>query len=178
MKPVRPKGNHPWIFTGRTDAEAETPILWPPDAKGWLTGKDPDAGKDWGPSWEERGDRGWEHHWLNGHECEPTLGDGKGQESLVCCISWDRKELDTTERLNKRLFRKLHLFLAPHIASSVLISTVNQLLRCWMVATTRESTVGLWVKHPSAETSGSAHSQFNATFWYLHLCSLCGIQRV
>ena len=84
-----------------------------------------------------------------------------------------------TERLNnKRLFRKLHLFLAPHITSSVLISTVNQLLRCWMVATTRESTVGLWVKHPSAETSESAHSQFNATFWYLHLCSLCGIQSV
>ena len=71
-QPVHPKGNQPWIFIGRTDAEAETPILWPPDAKNWLTGKDPDAGRDWGQ--EQKGTTedemaGW-HHWLNGHEFE------------------------------------------------------------------------------------------------------------
>ena len=72
IQPVHPKGIQSWIFIGRTDAEAETPIIWPPDIKSWLTGKDPDAGKDWGQ--EEKGMTedamvGW-HHWLNGHECE------------------------------------------------------------------------------------------------------------
>ena len=72
IKPVNPKGNQPWIFIGRTDAEAEVPILWPPDAKSWLTRKDSNAGKDWGQ--EEKGATGDEivvwHHWLNGHEFE------------------------------------------------------------------------------------------------------------
>ena len=81
-----------------TDAEAETPILWPPDAKSWLTGKDPDAGKDWGQ--EEKGATenemvGW-HHWLNGHELEQTQGESDGQRSLACCSSWGRKESDIT----------------------------------------------------------------------------------
>ena len=72
IQPVHPKGNQSWIFIGRTDAEAEIPILWPPDVKNWLIGKDPDAGKDW--RWEEKGTTedemvGW-HHWLNGHEFE------------------------------------------------------------------------------------------------------------
>ena len=76
IKPVNPKGNQPWIFTGRTDAEAEAPILWPPDVKNWLIWKDPDAGRDWGQ--EEKGTTedemaGW-HHWLHGHESEWTLG--------------------------------------------------------------------------------------------------------
>ena len=75
-KPVHPKGNQSWIFTGRTDAEPGVPILWPPDEKSWLIGKDPDAGKDWRQ--EEKGMTenetvGW-HHWLNGHECEQALG--------------------------------------------------------------------------------------------------------
>ena len=82
IKPVNPKGNQPWVFTGRTDAEAEIAILWPPDAKSWHVAKDPDAGKDWRQ--EEKGTTedemvGW-HHWLNGHEFEETLGDGEGQE--------------------------------------------------------------------------------------------------
>ena len=72
IQPVHPKGNQSWILIGRTDAEAETPVLWPPDAKNWLTGKDPDAGKDW--RWEEKGITGDEmvgwHHRLNGHEFE------------------------------------------------------------------------------------------------------------
>ena len=92
----------PWTFTGRTDAEAEAPTLWPHDAKSQLMGKDPDAGKDWGL--EEKGAAedemvGW-HHQLNGHEFEQALGDGEGQGSLACCSSWACKELDTTERLN------------------------------------------------------------------------------
>ena len=80
IQPVYPKGNHPWIFIGRADAEAETLILWPPDAKNGLTGKDPDAGKDWGQ--EEKGTTedeivGW-HHWLDGHEFEQALWVGNG----------------------------------------------------------------------------------------------------
>ena len=103
IKPVNPNGNQSWIFIGRTDAEAEAPILWPPDVKSWLTGKDSDAGRDWGQ--EEKGVTqdemaGW-HHWLNGHESEWTSGTGDGQGGLVCCDSWGRKELDTTEWLNK-----------------------------------------------------------------------------
>ena len=99
---VYPKGNQSWIFIGRTEAEAEAPILWPPDAKNWLTGKDLDAGKDWRQ--EEKGTTedemvGW-HHWLNGHEFEQTPGVGDGQGGLVCCSPWGRKESDTTERLN------------------------------------------------------------------------------
>ena len=102
IKPVNPKGNQPWIFIGRADAEAEAPVLWPPDVKNWLTGKYPDAGKDWGQ--EEKGMTedemvGW-HHQLNGHEFEWTPGGGDGQGGLVCCSPWGHKELDTTERLN------------------------------------------------------------------------------
>ena len=99
-----PKGNQPWIFIGRTDAEAEaeSPILCPPDTKSRLTGKYPDAGKDWGK--EEKGTTedemvGW-HHLLNGHEFEQTPGDGEGQGSLVCFSSWGHQESDTTEWLN------------------------------------------------------------------------------
>ena len=100
IQPVNPKGNQSWIFIGRTDAEA--PILWPPDAKNWLIGKDPDAGKDWRQ--EEKGMTedemiGW-HHRLDGHEFEQSLGVGDGQRSLACCSPWGCKELDTTEWLN------------------------------------------------------------------------------
>ena len=103
IKPVSPKGNQPWIFIGRTDAEAEAPILWPPDTKSWIIGKDPDPGKDCGQ--EEKGTAedemvGWHHH-LNGREFEQTLGDSEGQRSLVCYSSCGRKVSDTTERLNK-----------------------------------------------------------------------------
>ena len=98
IKPVNPKGNQPWIFIGRTDAEAEAPILWPPDVKSWLIWKDPDAGKDWGQ--EEKGVTedemaGW-HHRLNEHEFEQTQGDSEGQRSLACCCLWGHKESDTT----------------------------------------------------------------------------------
>ena len=102
IQPVHPKGNQSWIFIGRTDAEAEAPILWPPDAKNWLTGKDPDAGRHWRQ--EEKGTIedemvGW-HHQLNGHEFEQAAGVGDEQGSLACCSPWGLKELDTTERWN------------------------------------------------------------------------------
>ena len=98
VKPVNPKGNQSWIFIGRTDAEAEAPILWPPDVKSRLIGKDPDSGKDWNQ--EEKGTTedemvGW-LHWLNRHEFEQTSGDSEGQRSLACCSSWYHKELDVT----------------------------------------------------------------------------------
>ena len=98
IKLVNPKGNQPWIFTGRTDAEAEPPILWPLYEKNWLIRKDPDVGKYWGQG--EKGvteDKmvGW-HHWHNGHAFEQTLGDSEGQKSLVCCSSWGWKKSDTT----------------------------------------------------------------------------------
>ena len=100
-KPINPKGNQLWIFIGRTDAEAEAAILWPPDVKSWLIGKDPDAGKDWRQ--EEMGATedeiaGW-HHQFNGHEFEQTAGDGEGQGILVCwgrMSLWGRKESDDT----------------------------------------------------------------------------------
>ena len=101
IKPVNPKGNQPWIFTGRTDSEVKTPILWPPDEKKWLNGKDPDSGKDWRQ--EEKGMTedemvGW-HHLLNGHEFEQAPGVGERQGSLAWCSPWGHKESDTTEQM-------------------------------------------------------------------------------
>ena len=102
MDPVYPKGNQAWIFTGRTDAEAEAPILWPLNVKRPFIGKDPNAGKDW--KQEEKGVTenemvGW-HHWLNEHEFEQTPGDSEGQGGLPCCSSCSCQESDTTEQLN------------------------------------------------------------------------------
>ena len=102
IKPVYPKGNQSWLFIARTDAEAETPILWPSDVKSWLIGKDIDVWRDWGQ--EEKGATedemvGW-YHQLNGHEFEQTPGDYEGQGSLACCSPWSHQELDTTEQLS------------------------------------------------------------------------------
>ena len=101
IQPVHPKGNQSWIFIGRTDAEAKTPILWPLDAKSWLTGKDPDAGKDWRQEKGMTEDEmvGW-HHQLDEHESEQALRIGNGQRGLACYSPWGSKESDTTERLN------------------------------------------------------------------------------
>ena len=93
IQPVHPKGDQSGVFIGRSDVEAETPVLWPPHVKSWLIGKDSDAGRDWG---QEKGTTedemaGW-HHWFNGCESEWTLGVGDGQGSLACCNSWGRKE--------------------------------------------------------------------------------------
>ena len=110
IQPVHSKGDQSWVFIGRTDAKAETPILCSPHAKCWLIGKDPDAGRAWGQ--EEKGTTedemaGW-HHWLDGHEFEWTPEVGDGQGGLACCDSWGHKESDTTERLN---WTELKLFI-------------------------------------------------------------------
>ena len=103
IQPVHSEGDQPWDFFGRNDAEAETPVVWPPHAKCWLIGKDPDAGKDLGQ--EEKGTTedemaGW-HHWLDGREFEWTPGVGDGQGGLACSDSWGHKESDRTERLTE-----------------------------------------------------------------------------
>ena len=102
IQPVHRKGNQSWTFIGRTDAEAEIPILWPPDTKSWLIGKDPDTGKNW-----RRDEKGmtenemvWWHHQLDGHESEQALRVGDGLGSLACCSPWSHRESDTTERLS------------------------------------------------------------------------------
>jgi len=102
IQPVHRKGDQSWVFIGRTDVEAETPILWPPDVKSWLIGKDPDAGKDWGQ--DEKGMTedemvGW-HHRLDGHGFGWTPGVGDGQGGLACCGSWGHKQSDTIKWLN------------------------------------------------------------------------------
>ena len=102
IKLVKPNGNQPWIFIGRTDAEAEAPILLPADMKSWLIRKDPDAGKEWSQEENRATDGemvGW-HHWLNGFEYEQSSGDSEGQWSLECYSPWGHKESDTTPRLN------------------------------------------------------------------------------
>ena len=129
IKPVHSKGNQSWIFIGRTDAEVETPILWPPDVKTWLIGKDPDAGKDWRQ--EEKGTAedemvGW-HHRLNGHEFEQAWGVGDGQGGLACCSPWDHKESDMTEWLNWCIH--IHTHTHTHIFS--LSDSSSAIWVCW-----------------------------------------------
>ena len=100
IQPVHPKGNQSWIFIGRTDVEAQTPILWPPDWKNWLIWKDPDAGKDWRQKGMTEDEMVVWHHRLDGHYFEQAPGVGDGQGSLACCRPWGHKESDTTEWLN------------------------------------------------------------------------------
>ena len=124
IKPVNPKGNQYWIFIGRTDAEAETPILRSPDVKNWLLRKDPDAGKDWGL--EEKGTTEEEmvgyHYRLNGHQFEQAPGVGDGQRSLACCSLWVHKQLGMTERLNwSELNLQLEIFLIFWVSTSKII---------------------------------------------------------
>ena len=102
IQPVNPKGNPSWIFSGRTDPEAETEILWPPDVKNWLLGKDPDAGKDWRQEEKRKTEDemlGW-HHQLRWSEPEQAPGVGDGQGGVACCSPWGCKELGVTEQLN------------------------------------------------------------------------------
>ena len=102
IKPVHSRGNQSWIFIGRTDAEAEAPIFWPPDMKNGLIGKDPEVEKNWRQEETRMTEDemvGW-YHWFNGHEFEQVPGVGDGQGSLARCSPWGRKELDMTERLN------------------------------------------------------------------------------
>ena len=115
IQPVHPEGDQAWVFFGRTNVEAEAPILSTPHEKSWLTGKDPDAGKDWRQ--KEKGMTegemvGW-HHWLDGHEFEQAPGVDDGHRSLACCSSWGCKESDMTERLKwteQNFLSLYHLF--------------------------------------------------------------------
>ena len=116
IQPVHPKGNQSWIFIERTEVEAETPIVWLPDAKSRLIWKDPDAGKD--GRQENKGTTedkmtGW-HHRFDGHEFEQALGVGDGQGSLPCYSPWDCQELDRTERLNWIEHRQYYLAIKRH----------------------------------------------------------------
>ena len=111
IKPVTPKGNQPWIFIGRTDAEAKAPILWPPDVKSRFIRKDPDAEKDWR---QEKGMTGWDD-WTasqtHGHEFAQTPGDSEGQGSLACCTPQGCKESDTTEQLKNSNLKRITLWM-------------------------------------------------------------------
>jgi len=129
IQSVHPKGSQSWMFIGRTDAEAETPILWSPDVKSWLIWKDPVAGKDWGQEKGMTEDEmfGW-YHWLNGHGFGWTPGIGDGQGGLVCCSSWGCKELDTTDQLKwtelytlaKKKKKTYIIWLLPYLFRTVL----------------------------------------------------------
>ena len=105
IQAIHPKGHQPWVFTGRRDAEAETPILWPPHEKSWLIGKDPDAGRDWRQ--EEKGTTGDEidgwHHWLDSHEFEstPGAGDGQGGVAVILGVTSCTRLSDWTELIHK-----------------------------------------------------------------------------
>ena len=109
IQPVHPNGDQSWVFFGRNDAKAETPVLWSPFVKSWLIGKDSHAGRDWG---QEEKMAGW-HHRLDGYEFVWTLRVGDGQGGLVCCNSWGRKESDTTEQLNWTELNKLPAHQSP-----------------------------------------------------------------
>ena len=132
IQPVHPKGDQSWVFIGRTDVEAETPILWPPEVKSWLIWKDPDAGKDWGQ--EEKGPTedavAGRHHRLSGHESEWAPGAGAGPGSLLCCGPCGRKESDTTEQLNWTVLslQYLSVSIPPSWSCYQLIRGKNELL--------------------------------------------------
>ena len=119
IQSVHPKGDSSWVFIEGTDVEAETPILWSPDAESWLIWKDPDAGKDWGQEEKEMTEDemvGW-HHWLDGHGFGWTLGVDDGQGGLVCCSSWGCKESDKNERLK---WTELKYFLTRWMVNNIL----------------------------------------------------------
>ena len=112
IKPVLPEGNQSWMFIERTDAEAEAVILWLPDVKNWLIGKDPDAGQD--SRQEEKGMTEYQmvawHHELIGHEFEQAPGVADGQESLSCCSPWGHKESDMIEWLKWAVLIYMQIF--------------------------------------------------------------------
>ena len=130
IQPVNSKGNQSWILIGRTNAEAETPILWPTDAKNWLSGKDLDAGKDWRQE-EKRTTEdemvGW-HHRLDEYEFKQALGVGDRQVSLVCCSPWGCKDSDTTEcQFSHALLFKACMII--HFSSRLISSVLDPFLR-------------------------------------------------
>ena len=118
IKPVTSKGNPPWIFTERTNAEAEAPILWLLHAKGQLIGKDPDAGKNWGQEKKGATEDEMVACWHNGYELEQALGQSGGQRSLACCSPWGHKELDTTYQLNNKKQQLAEFYFSKQLLNS------------------------------------------------------------
>ena len=132
IQPVHSKGDQPWVFFGRTDAKGETPVLWPPHAKIWLIGKDPDAGRDWGQ--EEKGMTqdemaGW-HHGLDGRECDCTPGVGDEEGGLVCCDSRGCKELDMTSDWTELKLLLMLVFWLPPMNLGVFIFFIKKKFLC------------------------------------------------
>ena len=181
IQPVHSEGNQPWDFFGKNDAKAETPVLWPPHAKSWLIGKDPDAGRDWGQ--EEKGTTrdemaGW-HHGLDGREFEWTPGVGDGQGGLAWCSSWGHKESDTTERLN---WTKLDLNFGCIRFPSVFLLTGVYLNRPWTLFCRGErgnieeswSRSYLLIQLTTQQICSSNHLQgYRPCFKCLHLGATC-----
>jgi len=145
IQPVHSEGDQPRDFFGRNDAKAETPVLWPPHAKSWFIGKDPDAGRDWEGKEEkvktEHEMAGW-HHWFDGCESEWTPGVGDGQGGLACCNSWGRKESDTTERL---IWSGLIMFIATWILSRRVVNPY-WLIPWFLVFWLHVNHLGIWGK--------------------------------
>ena len=178
IQPVHPKGNQSWIFIRKTDAEVETPVLWPPDIKSWLTGEDSDAGKDW-----RRGEKGmtedeivgW-HHSLDGHQFEQALGVGAWQGSLVCCSPWGSKDLDTAEQLNskeKKQWRKVKAHTSPNCANQH--PGLNS-PRKSLINSNLESHLGQGpgqCVHPMGETSNYSFQGSHLQSWATNISSIC-----
>ena len=179
IQPVHLKGDQSWVFIGRTDAEAEAPIVWPPDEKSWLIWKDPDAGKDWRQ--EEKGTTedemaGW-HPWLDGRESEWTLGVGDGQGGLACCDSWDHEESDMIEQMNWTELKIQKLpsactLLFPPWRSTIFFylelgGQVLHLLNCFLSFTTQ------FEFHCSGETFLLNPSALTDFFLHLNSSSTC-----
>ena len=171
IKPVNPKGNQPWIFIGTTDVEA--PIVWPPDVRNKLIGKDPDAGEDWKQDKRATEDEivGW-HHRLNGHEFGQTPGDSEGQESLACCSPLSRKELDITECLNNNsnnLRMGMRIFLSRWIShkgfpeKEFLINQVDKKIYGIDICQPLSLVMGLWTKQTLQEGYVKSIYGFNNT---------------
>ena len=179
IKPVNPSGNQSWIFIGWTDLEAETSIIWPPDVKSWLTGKDLDAGKDWRQEKKgttEDGMVGWRHR-LDGHGFEQALGVGNGQGSLVRCSPWGCKESDTNELLNWADFSFFLLYLNFH--SVLLVSATQQWESVLMIHLTPLS----WASFPPCSPLSSPlvimesqtgllvlYTNFSPAIYFTHSC--------
>ena len=186
IQPVHPKGNRSWVFIGRTDGEAETLILWSPDAKNWLSVKDPDVGKDWRQ--EEKGTTedemvGW-HHWLDGHEFEQASGVGDGQGSLVRCSPWGHKESDTTEQLNWTLRERretqeftVYSFVYVMWGAGKMKEAWRDILRCGNLNQVEVSEVGTFMGRekavPGRRLEGICRNlgrSVSSPEWWLHKC--------